>query len=209
MIATEWRLSRTDLASRMGLSEKTISRYLEGERVPGADNLAPLEALGVDLTWLCTGVGSMRRPAPSTAPIEDRFVLVPRYDVRVAAGAGAVVHSDQVVDHLAFKREWVRDRLRVRPEDLALVQVVGDSMQPTLGDGDLALVHLAERRLAEGAAYVIETAGELRVKRISRRMDGTVVVGSDNPRYAAEELAPDVAEHLRVLGRVIWHAGPL
>jgi phage repressor protein C with HTH and peptisase S24 domain len=82
-------------------------------------------------------------------------------------------------------------------------------MEPTLSEGDLALVHLAERRLKDGAAYVIEDAGELRVKRIARRLGGSVLVKSDNPRYADEEVSAEVAEQLRVLGQVIWHGGVL
>jgi phage repressor protein C with HTH and peptisase S24 domain len=207
-------LQPAEFAARNGWSLSALYSYFRGQTSPRADELRVLVNDGVDLAWLLTGVEI--KPAHSgdninapTVNVLDEFVLVPRYDVRVSAGHGTLVHSDQVVDHLAFKRDWVVDRLRVRPDALALVQVVGDSMEPTLSDGDLALVHLAEQRLKDGAAYVIEVGGELRVKRIARRLDGSVLVKSDNPRYGDEEVSEEAAEHLRVLGQVIWHGGPL
>ncbi len=202
-------VNQAKMAALINVAPRTLARYLKGETCPTVDEVQPLKDHGVNISWLMTGDGEMLSAGSAAIAFADDFVLVPRYDVRVSAGAGEPVHSEQVVDHLAFKREWVRDRLRVRPDDLALVQVVGDSMEPTLSEGDLALVHLAERRLKDGAAYVIEDAGELRVKRIARRLGGSVLVKSDNPRYGDEEISGEAAEQLRVLGQVIWHGGVL
>ena len=206
-----------EFAARYGWSLSALYSYFRGQTTPRASELVGLAKDGIDLVWLLTGepgenaaASSNQGPAGADAPAFDgEFVLVPRYDVRVSAGHGTLVHSDQVVDHLAFKRDWVVDQLRVKPEKLALVQIIGDSMEPTLRDGDLALVQVGERRLKDGAAYVIEAAGELRVKRIARRLDGSVLVKSDNPRYADEEVSAEAAEQLRVLGQVIWHGGVL
>lgn len=207
-------ISQASIAAKLGKSQPTVSSYFKGKSSPGAEDLAPLKDLGLNLMWLLYGEGSMSSDSVAGQHTSSRdylseFVLVPRYDVRVSAGHGTMVHSDQVVDHLAFKRDWVVDRLRVRPSDLALVQVVGDSMEPTLSDGDLALVHLGETKLKDGAAYVIEIGGELRVKRIARRLDGALVVKSDNHLYADEVISEEAAEQLRVVGQVIWHGGLL
>jgi len=132
---------------------------------------------------------------------------VPRYDVRAAAGGGAVIHSEQIVDYLAFKADWVRSTLRLNPSWLLLIEAVGDSMEDTISDGDLLLVNTHEPRIKENAIYAISVNGSLLVKRIQLKLDGTLVVKSDNPRYDPEVVPPNEADQLRVIGQVVWHGG--
>ena len=40
-------------------------------------------------------------------PDWSAYIQVPHYDVRASAGNGSVVHEENVVDHLVFKRDWV------------------------------------------------------------------------------------------------------
>ena len=134
---------------------------------------------------------------------ESSFVMVPRYDVRASAGTGAVIHSEIIVDHLAFKQAWVT-QMGLSKKDLALIEVQGDSMEPTLVQSDLILIDLRESKLNANGIYAIQHAGNLFVKRIQLKFDGSVVIKSDNPNYDAETLTPAEAEALVVVGRVAW-----
>lgn len=135
--------------------------------------------------------------------LED-FVLVPRYDVQGSMGGGSIVHSEQIVDHLAFKTEWVHNQLRVSPSNLVLISAVGDSMEPTLSDGDLLLIDKSEAQIREDAIYVLVVGDGLMVKRVQRLMDGTVIIKSDNAAYQDQVLQRPEVESLQVLGRVVW-----
>ncbi len=137
------------------------------------------------------------------APLEQ-FIKVPRYDIHASAGAGPAIHSEQIVDHWAFKPEWVQHNLGVAPRDLALISVKGDSMVPTLSSGDMVLIDTHSGRVENDAVYVLQHEGDLRVKRIQRKMDGTLVVMSDNKQYSDEVLSPPNAALLNVVGRVVW-----
>lgn len=145
----------------------------------------------------------------SADDLPDGFILLPRYEVQAAAGGGAVVHSEQVVDHLAFKRDWIVHRLRRNPTALILIEAIGDSMETTISDGDLLLVDTSEGQLRDNAIYALSMDGALLVKRLQRRMSGAVVVKSDNDRYEPEELTASEAEALRIVGQVVWHGGML
>lgn len=134
----------------------------------------------------------------------DDFVMVPRYDVHGSAGHGVVIHSEQIVDHLAFRAEWVRNALGVSQKDLALISVKGDSMEPTLSNEDLILIDMRKGRIEDNAIYVLQHNGDLLVKRIQRKLDGSVIVKSDNQRYEPEMLGPEAANRLIVVGRVVW-----
>lgn len=135
----------------------------------------------------------------------DNFVFVPKYDVCASAGHGAFVHSDQIVDHLAFKKEWVKSELGCSEKNLALISVKGDSMEPTLSNGDLILVNLKKQQITNNAVYVLQLDGELLVKRIQRLLSGNLIIKSDNTAYDTEEITHDQAISLNVFGMVVWY----
>jgi Peptidase S24-like len=117
--------------------------------------------------------------------------------------AHGLIHSEQVVDSLAFKTEWLRRRLLAAPRDLMLVEVVGDAMAPTLGDSDLILVDLGEPRFQQDGVYVLRRDGELEVKRLQRGPGGDLIIKSDNSAYESTVVSRD---RVGIIGRVIWAA---
>lgn len=225
------------LARASGLSEGVIAKYRRGESDPSRARLVALAAAGgVSVEWLATGRRAAPSD-PATAQAEEpaalkyemeagfedprgiamfahadqlgpEFVLLPRYEVRAAAGGGALVHSEQVVDHLAFKSDWVRHRLRRNPAHLGLIEAMGDSMEPTISDGDLLLVDFSENKVKDNAIYALSADGDLIVKRIQRNpITGSLTIISDNPRYSPIVLEGHEAARLRVVGQVCWHGG--
>lgn len=134
----------------------------------------------------------------------DGFILVPRYDVAGSMGNGHVIHSEQIVDHLAFRAEWVRTELGTSPNSLVLISAVGDSMEPTLRAHDLLLIDRSVRAVKQDAIYAFAVDGELRIKRIQRLFDGSLVIKSDNPSYSPESLTQDQSASINIIGRVVW-----
>ncbi len=130
--------------------------------------------------------------------------MFPRYEIEAGAGPGRCIQSEQIVDFVSFREDWVRSFLRVPRQNLALLSVKGDSMNPTLSDGDMILVDLRAGRIEDSAIYVLEFDDALLVKRIQRKLDGSIVIKSDNPLYETEVLTRDRAQSLRIIGRVIW-----
>lgn len=135
------------------------------------------------------------------------FVYIPRYDVRVGAGAGQPVLSEEFNGFLAFRQDWIRHRLRRNPGNLAVIEAFGDSMHPTISDGDVMLVDLSENHIRGSAIYVVLAGNEAVVKRVELRLDGSLLVKSDNSSYEPIVLPRDGAEELRVVGKVVWSGG--
>lgn len=131
------------------------------------------------------------------------YVQVPRYEIAASAGGGAMVYSEQIVDHLAFKADWLKVSLGLSPSHVAVISVIGDSMEPYLDDGDLILVDLSVTHIENNAIYVLQFGDSLLVKRVQVKLDGEVIVKSDNPRYEPETFHGDAAERLRVVGRMV------
>lgn len=126
------------------------------------------------------------------------FVTTPRFEVLAAAGAGATVDGEVVKGHLAFTKKWLRDQ-GLMANKLAVIEVQGDSMEPTLHGGDIVLLDLREPKLRDGDIYTLRRTDELLVKRLRKQGENWLVV-SDNILYPVEPLNEDVS----VIGRVVW-----
>jgi phage repressor protein C with HTH and peptisase S24 domain len=149
------------------------------------------------------------RAAPRALELlNQEYVVVPRYAVEAAAGAGVVVTDEQIVDYLAFRHDWVH-RHGWAPNRLLVISAVGDSMEPTIADGDALLVNQGAPRLRDNAVYALVIGDALVVKRLERLVDGSVVIRCDNPRYREQVVAPGAVGDLRIVGQVVWAGGPL
>ena len=199
------------VARRAEMYLSTLHRYRAGRELPSSALVSLARATGVKLEWLATGEGPMHAETPVvTAPAAPPgYVFLPLVEARAAAGSHGGLSSDQIVDFIAFSEPYVRQTLHRNPQNLALLTASGDSMDPTIRDGDLLLVDTSARRIEGSRIYVLAIGGALMVKRIQLRLDGSVVVKSDNAIYETEVVPADQAAALMVLGQVIWQAGPV
>lgn len=152
-----------------------------------------------------------RTPAAASSPAVESvgvdwstYIQVPHYGVQASAGHGSVVGDENVVDHLVFKRDWVVRAMGLDPKSLALIDVRGDSMSPTINDGDLILLDTRQAHQVTEGIYAINLAGGLLVKRLRLRLSGAVEVISDNDRYGTETINGDQLAQLHIVGRVVW-----
>lgn len=190
-------LSQADFASMLGIGRTTLIRYESNERAPDADFLIKMNMIyGADPSQLLLG--------KQFSNGNNEYQLVPRSSARPSAGHGTIIESEQIVDYMSFKKDWLKRVLGISHSDIALVEVRGDSMAGTLEDGELALVDMRQNRLDTSAVFVIQVEDALLVKRVQPMLDGTVMVKSDNAAYEPETLAGKQLENLRVLGRVVW-----
>lgn len=163
-------------------------------RLAESDRQRLARYFGIPETWL----GAPVTPREGAAPA---MLTVPVLDTAASAGPGAVGEDRLSAVGMGFSEEWLR---RLRPgggrEGLSVIRVAGDSMLPTLADGDEILVDRrdAHERLRDGV-YVLRADGVLLVKRLVREGAG-FAVRSDNPAAGPVDLAGGVD----VIGRVLW-----
>ena len=134
----------------------------------------------------------------------DGMVEVPVLDVNVSAGHGALATSEDRKTRFSFDERWLRKLTPARGVSLSVVRVMGDSMEPTLSDGDDVLVDASDHgsRLRDGV-YVMRIDDTLVVKRIALRPDSPfITIASDNPNYPTWEDIDRSTVH--IAGRVLW-----
>lgn len=136
------------------------------------------------------------------------FVMVPRLDVHLSAGGGREQVEIELVKEnpQAFRTEWIRQQ-RLKPGKLAAMRASGESMEPTIHDGDSLLVDTSQTQVTDGKVYALWYDGGERVKRLFRLPGGGLRIKSDNPGFDSIELPPDSREHVRIIGRVVHRSG--
>ena len=144
-------------------------------------------------------------PSEDGRPFETtKLIGVPRLTVDASAGPGAFNDTESECAHIGFDERWLRRVSRSKSSDLSVIKVQGDSMSPTLSDGDDILVDAGDRidRLRDGI-YVLRRDDALLVKRVapspaSRR----ITIKSDNASYPSW---PDCEiSDVDIIGRVVW-----
>jgi len=199
-----------EVAGVLGLKRVAFSERKRRGSLPYDELVTFSEREGVSVDWILFGRGA-KEPSghvvrESAAPYRlNDLVCVPLYNVAAAAGYGAEVPTEQVMDVLAFRREWVRAELGVDPAQLAVISVTGDSMEPTLRAGDLAVIDRRESMPAHDGLYVVRIGNGLVVKRVQLLPGGALVLRSEHPAYQPLTIRLDeTGEQIAVVGRVVW-----
>ena len=208
-------LTQVVLAKSVGVSQQAVME-LESGRAKGTKHTAKFaRALGQDAVWIEMGEGRMREPgkaaraaqkaadAPRVPVPPDDYERIPVFDIRAAGKGGAIAHDAAPIAYTKFSLDWLRTMTRSHVSKLAVLQVAGDSMEPTLCNGDRVLIDTAQANLRREGVYVIGVEDTLMVKRVTMHPKSKrVSLRSDNPRYETySDLDPD---RLHVTGRVIW-----
>jgi phage repressor protein C with HTH and peptisase S24 domain len=185
------------LSRLIGRNPAYIQQYIargSPRRLAETDRRLLARYFGVDEALL----GGPARPAGTD------LQAVPRLDVGAAAGAGAFDGDERGRAHIAFDPVWLRRLARGAPEQLSIIRVAGDSMAPTLADGDDILVDAGDgvQRVRDGV-YVLRMDEMLVVKRLALNPAArTLTISSDNPAYPGwPDCDPAAVE---IVGRVVW-----
>jgi phage repressor protein C with HTH and peptisase S24 domain len=129
---------------------------------------------------------------------------VPRLALDASAGPGALAGAEAPFGALRFSQSWLRG-MGLDPRHLTTIAVAGDSMHPTLNDGDEILVDQSRQTPRDGI-HVVRVGDSLLVKRLDMGLPGRVRLKSDNSQYDPIDLSPD---EVAVIGRVVWKGGRL
>jgi len=133
----------------------------------------------------------------------ENLLSVPIFDIRASAGAGALVEDGEPTGYQPYGEQELARLTRANSNDLAVIQVAGDSMWETLHDGDKVLVDRTVNRIVRDGIYILSFEGELLIKRCQRDLQTKeVIVKSDNPVYETFRIT-DISI-LDVIGRVVW-----
>ena len=191
-------LSQFQLALELGdrYGQSMISHVEAGRTsllLDGAVKAA--QTLGVSLDYL-TGLTDNPEPAATLAAkvreLDDAGALAPAgsrefrpvlltQGTGIAAGSGANAADERVLGSLAFRDDWLK-RHGLNTAQCRVIEVIGESMEPTLQHRALILVDFQRTVRRHNKIFAVRTEDGPVVKRLQRDEDGWQLV-SDNKAY--------------------------
>lgn len=182
---------------KLGLSNGYINKCKNGKIKDAVKIHNSIKNMGLNLDYFLYGIGTPEKIESNNnlskihESIEGR--LIPYLDQTVSAGSGQelLLYGDK------------SDRFICVPDigykDLKALQVHGDSMYPTLKDGDIVVCN-TEGWNGDGI-YIIKTNEFAFVKRVILQPDGYKVI-SDNTLYPPYKITPE--EDTVIVGKVCF-----
>jgi phage repressor protein C with HTH and peptisase S24 domain len=201
-LADERRVSLSQLSKLIGRNATYLQQFVRKgspRKLEETDRRTLARFLGIDEAEL-GAPEDISFPRSKAGPWSD----IPRLALGASAGPGSVSAEELPVGALRFATRWLRGQ-GFEPAQLSAIAVTGDSMEPTLRDGDEILVQRSAYPLRDGI-HVVRVEDALLVKRLETGRPGVFTLISDNPSYRPIELPRD---KLAVIGRVVWKGGRL
>lgn len=200
-------ISQSELARRLGISQPTIAKLATGN-TQGSSHLHRIaRELGTTPAYL-TGEtddpneGALPAPTPSILAEQLGLSMIPEVDIAYSMGGGSVVEEYAPTTMVPFRQDWLNRLTRGGPADVFLTRGDGDSMMPTILDGDDVLVNRADNVVRHQDRIWALGYGELgMIKRVRRLANGLFQLNSDNPNVTPVDATED---ELFIVGRVIW-----
>lgn len=214
-------LSQRDLAIKIQTSESTISRYIQNKRIPYGETVAKLaDALNTTTDYILTGKTESRdiieilqekkkRNEEKNASYEnnERKIETRCLDVdlsalteldivgTVRAGVGGIAQEDVIGHEYAYT-------VNANKETHFYLKVKGDSMEPKISEGDLALVQKQSDVDSGDLAIVLVGEEEGVIKKVVKKPN-SIELHSFNPYYPTRVFVGKEMAYIKILGKVI------
>lgn len=187
------------LARKAGISNSGLSRYLAGGDPSRKVLIALAEAGDVSLHWLATGEGGMEKGG-AAAGRPSSLLLLPFLGSQESPQDEVVATRKSTFTSQAFCRHWLGAH-GLDSKALAAMQIRGDSMSPTISDGDIVLIDVHATDIEDDKIYIIQDAGHFLVRRLQLEPGGKVRTMCDNPSHREFEID---RQGLEIVGRLVW-----
>lgn len=189
-----------------GIAASLASRYISGAKGIGEDMRDKIELQAGVPGWF----GERTEGAAAEVPVVDsQLVVIDQMNISASMGFGeALAEHEEVVHRITLDMGYVRKHMQgvSSPANLRVISGHGNSMAPTINDGDLVLVDTGIRAVKIDGIYVLSANERLYIKSVRQRMDGQYEIYSDNPSVKTVDVLNgdhEVTVHGRVV--MVWN----
>lgn len=200
-------LSQSELARRVGITQPAVSNLIKR----GNGSSSYLHRIAAELQTTAAYLagqtddpseGALPAPTPETIAEQLGMTLIPEIDLHFALGGGSFVDGYVTETMVPYRTDWLQRITRGYQADIFLTQGDGDSMIPTILDGDDVIVNRAEQKITrQDKIWALGYGDLVAIKRVRKLADGTFQLLSDNRDIPP---IPALEDELRIIGRVVW-----
>lgn len=192
--STTPRLSVRATAEALGMPASSYAFYEDAAQFKKPFLPVPLTH---QLTKLFGSNGVDRREVLALAGIDERnfpvteadqiaqqldAVMLDEVEVGYSMGGGSDIEDYPVVRQIPFSRQWLASLTDAPASKLYVARGDGDSMQPTLLDGDIVIIDRSQKTIrSQDRVWAVSYGGFGMIKRVRALPDGSLQINSDNP----------------------------
>ncbi len=186
-------VSQAALSGALGLSQQAVGKWETGRCTPDPQTLAELSVYFNVSTDFLLGVDSKQKSESDSYTYHGRQEYPIQVVGTVRAGYNAV----------AFEEDYGVEYASVKdPDNYFYLIVKGDSMEPKISDGDLALVR-RQQTLENGDLGVVIYGDESGTLKKYIKRGNAIILQPFNSSYQAEIIMGEDLQHVHVVGKVV------
>ena len=202
--------SRDEFARQLRVHVNTVGKFERGETMPDAFTLTKIASIGSrSAEWLLTGSDHRSDGVEKSLKAVDcgGYVYVPHFDIQASAGNGIFNDIESVIAMRPFDSAYIRGELCIQHNDLALVTVIGRSMEPDLHSRDTVMLDLRAKDVLTEGIHAVLLDGALLMKKVERIPGRTLRVSSSNTEFGSFDIVGSdegFNQDFSVVGRARW-----
>jgi len=195
------RVFDKDIASALNMSKESFSIMKKKGNIPYEQISKFCAKRKISINWI------LFDQLPKSLEEEtEKYALIKHFkDINASAGGGSFNYDDNY-EYLYMDRGLLNSLYKsnmANPNSIIALNVLGDSMEPTLLDKEVILFDRENQETSKGGVFIVSTNAGLFVKRVALKIDGSLELISDNNSYNSEIIGVDELESIQVLGRVV------
>lgn len=205
-------LKQADIAEQVGCTPQTINKLVRGYQNLSADWARRLSTiLGVTPDYLLMDTdelpsGFIKYDDVEISKKTTRCIAIPTLSVPAGAGGGKILDAEPCVwkDETYFDEKFILGNLKVSADNLCVVTIEGQSMEPVLNNGDTVLVNMLKNNVNEPGIFVLFDGEGIVCKWVERLVGSEPAkyrIKSENNRFSEYVILADEA---KIIGRVVW-----
>ncbi len=188
--------SLNKISADLGVHRSSINQARKRDRIPDKWILQLFRKHGLNPDWLEHGTGPQFLISSA-----DEFVRIPKVKARLCAGDGSFEVGSDIEGYYSFRNDWLSNKGIIGK--MVLMDIIGNSMEPELQNGDTILLDESQKEILAGAIYAVGIEDTIMVKRVEKHPSGLVLLSS-NPIYGPIHQKKDDPNRVCIIGKVIW-----
>ncbi|PXX25859.1 LexA family transcriptional regulator [Thalassospira sp. 11-3] len=182
-------------AKATGIPSSTFDRVWNHEAIPRPEYLVKISRrCDVSVDWLLTGDSPLERKGNDSGTISLPML-------RCSAEGEIIV--DEKTEFLSLSLKFLARQVSLSTsENLGIVAVQGDSMEPTLHEDDFVVVDRSQRQIS-GGVMALEWDGEIHLRRITSHPSGGTIINDNTSKYPNVNLDIGQLNRLNLIGKVV------
>lgn len=194
--------SQAELARKLNRSAQQITQWLNGK--PIGEKIARDIEEKLDLPY---GYLDKNKQHKDDVELPQSKFKIYEYEAKASMGNGIeVITPDNIIGYEIFDEKFLTD-FRVKAENLAIISVVGDSMEPTLRGGGRVVIDTSVKTELDNKVFALTTKNHLWVKRLRMTPDGYKWQSDNEAHREFDRSLNETPTTVRIIGRVIYSLG--